>query len=279
MSGGPNKEALRQQMLLRALWPDGGSTAWQGYVRGLSALKAGRDAGIAAYRGNAAAIAERALAGAYPTVAELIGAENFAALARDLWRTNPPERGDLGEWGGVLPAFIAASAQLADEPYLADSAALDWAVHRASRAADEVTGTLLPIEALAQAHAGADPARITLRLRPGTAIVESAAPIVAIWLAHQRPADDPERFAEVRAAFAADPGPRAETALVWRDGMRVRVAALDRADLAFTRALIEGCSLAAALDAADPAFAFDRWLPRALAARWLAGLQPLESST
>lgn len=260
------KEALRQQMLLRALWPDGGSTVWQGYVRGLAA---GRDAGIAAYRGNAAAIAERALAGAYPTVAELIGAESFAALARDLWRTNPPERGDLGEWGGVLPAFIAASAQLADERYLADSAALDWAVHRASRAADAVEGALLPIEALADA----DPARIALRLPPGTAIVDSAAPIVAIWLAHQRPADDAERFADVRAAFTVQ---RAETAFVWRDGYPVRVAALDRADLAFTRSLVEGRSLAAALDTADPAFAFDRWLPHALAARWVAGLQTLE---
>lgn len=268
MNARHDREKLRQQMLLRALWPDGGSTAWQGYVRGLAA---GRDAGIAAYRGNAAAIAERALAGAYPTVAALIGAESFAALARDLWRTNPPERGDLAEWGGVLPAFIASKTQLADEPYLADSAALDWAVHCASRAADAVAGKLRPLEALAEV----DPARTALRLHPGTAIVESTAPIVAIWLAHQRPADDPARFADVRAAFAED---RAETAIVWRDGYRVRVAALDRADLAFTRALAGGQSLAAALDAADPSFAFDRWLPHALGARWVAGLQPLETT-
>jgi Putative DNA-binding domain len=267
MNAAHDKERLRQQMLLRALWPDGGSTAWQGYVRGLAA---GRDAGLFAYRGNAAAIAERALAGAYPTVAELIGAESFAALARDLWRTHPPERGDLAEWGAVLPAFIGASAPLADEPYLADSAALDWAVHRASRAADAVAGTLLPIDALADS----DPACTALRLHPGTAIVESAAPIVAIWLAHQRPADDAERFADVRAAFAEG---RAETALVWRDGYRVRVGALERADLAFTRTLIEGRSLAAALDHADPSFAFDRWLPHALGAHRVAGIQPLEN--
>jgi Putative DNA-binding domain len=266
--GAHTKEALRQQMLLRALWPDSGSTAWQGYVRG---LPAGRDAGIAAYRGNAAAVAERALAGAYPTIAELIGAESFAALSRDLWRTNPPERGDLGEWGGVLPAFIAASAQLADEPYLADCAALDWAVHRASRAADAAPGVLWPIDALADA----DPARITLRLPPGTAIIDSAAPVVAIWLAHQRPVDDGERFADVRAAFAAH---RTEIALVWRDGYRVRVAALERADRTFTHALIDGLSLTAALDSAAPQFAFDRWLPQALAARWVAGVQPLETS-
>jgi len=267
MNADVQKEILRQQMLLRALWRGDGQAAWQGYVRG---LPAGRDAGIAAYRGNAAAIAERALAGAYPTVAELVGAESFGALARDLWRTNPPERGDLAEWGAVLPAFIAANEQLANEPYLADSAALDWAVHRASRAADTVEGALRPIEALAEV----DPSRITLRFAPGAAIVPSAWPIVAIWLAHQRAADDAERFADVRAAFATQ---RAETALIHRDGYRVQVAALDDSELAFTRALIERRSLAAALDAAAPSFAFDRWLPRALTARWLAGIQSLEN--
>lgn len=215
MSADLNRERLRQQMLLRALWRD--PDVARGWLRGLSA---GTDAGIAAYRGNAAAVAERALAAAFPTVAELIGAESFAALARDLWRREPPTRGDLAEWGGVLPAFIAAQPSLAGEPYLADCAALDWAVHRASRAAD--------------LHALPSTAR---RLPPGSAVVESAHPIVAIWLAHQRPADDAERFTEVRAAFAEQ---RAETALVWRDGFHVRVAALPAAELALTRALLAG---------------------------------------
>jgi hypothetical protein len=78
----------------------------------------------------------------------------------------------------------------------------------------------------------------------------------------------------VRAAFAEQ---RAEAAFVWRDGYRVRVAALAAANLAFTRALIDARPLAVALETADPSFAFDRWLPHALAARWVAGLQPLET--
>jgi hypothetical protein len=263
------REKLRQQMLLRALWRDGSAAqAWHGWIRGLGA---GADAGLAAYRGNAAAIAARALAAAFPTIAALVGEESFAALARDFWRTHPPSRGDLGEWGGALPAFIAHNAQLADEPYLADSAALDWRVHLAARAADAVDAGL-PLQALAEA----DPARITLRLAPGAALVNSAWPIASIWRAHQRPAADPDRFADARVALAEH---RAETALVWRDPVSyaVQVAAQDAADNAFTQALIDHTSLAAALDAAAPSFAFDRWLAAALASRRLAGIHALET--
>lgn len=263
------RERLRQQMLLRALWRDGSAApAWQGWIRGLDA---GADAGLAAYRGNAAATAARALSASFPTVAALVGDESFPALARDFWRAHPPSRGDLGEWGGALPDFIARNAQLADEPYLADSAALDWRVHLATRAAD-VTDAGLPLQALAEA----DPARITLRLAPGAALVTSAWPIASIWLAHQRPADQPDRFADARMALSEQ---RAETALVWRDivSLVVQVTVQDAADTAFTQALIEHASLAAALDAAGPSFAFDRWLAEALASHRLAGIHSLET--
>ena len=59
------KEALRQQMLLRALWRD--DAALQGWVRGPSLQ------GLTAYRSNAGALAERALGSAYPTIAALVG--------------------------------------------------------------------------------------------------------------------------------------------------------------------------------------------------------------
>ncbi len=162
------REALRQQLLLRVLWRDADSGVPQGHARplGAHALKAG----VAAYRGNAGAVAERALAGTFPTLAELVGDDAAGALARDFWRHHPPARGDLAEWGDALPGFVAASAQLADEPYLADVARLEWQVHLASRAAD--APTLAPD---LQVLAGADPSRLRLRLTPGTASGASAA--------------------------------------------------------------------------------------------------------
>jgi hypothetical protein len=254
------REALRQQMLVRALWRD--DAVLQGWAR--APARASTAQGLAAYRANAGALAERALRSAYPTIAALVGDESFAALARHFWHRHPPQDGDVGTWGEALPAFIADSLQLADEPYLADSARLDWALHRASRAADAANGH--DLESGLAALAQADLSTVHLQLAPGAAVLASRFPIVSIWQAHQGRLS----FDAVRAAFEAA---RAEHAFVWRDtGFALHVDALSPADAAFTRALLERRSLAIALDAAGADFAFDRWLVRALGARWLVAL-------
>lgn len=253
-----NREALRQQMLMRTLRRS--DAALQGWVRAPARGSAAQ--GLAAYRGNAAALAQRALGSAFPTVAALIGAESFAALARHFWHECPPVRGDIAEWGGELPAFVADSEQLADEPYLADSARLDWAVHSATRAAD-ASGT--PPPAL-DALSSTDPSQLRLQLAAGAAVVESRWPVVTVWHAHH--ADEP--FENVRAAFDAA---RQQTAFVWRDDSHaIHIEALDTAEALFTAAAIDGRPLAAALDAAGAAFRFDRWLERALRSRWLVAV-------
>jgi hypothetical protein len=264
-----DREALRQQMLLRALWRDRGAPlALRGWLResGDEAL----DRSLAVYRSNAGAGAERALATAFPTIAALLGEPSFEALARDFWQHRPPARGDLGEWGEALPAFIADKESLATEPYLADSARLDWAVHRASRAADAPDA---PPD-LARL-ADADPAALRLVLVPGCALVDSRWPIASIWLAHQR--HDEGRFDAVRAAFAEH---RGERAFVARDGFAVKVHALDASEAAFARALLAQApvSLAAALDAAGPSFDFAHWLARALRDGWLAAIHSIQEN-
>lgn len=266
MNGAAQREAERQQLLLRTLWRDAPADALQGWLR--EARTGANRAGLAAYRANAGAIAERALAGAFPTVAALVGDDSFAGLARDFWQRHPPVRGDLGEWGAALPAFISGIAALESEAYLADSARLDWLVHQASRAADGPDAAPA-LNALAE-HA---PEALHLALRPGCAVLTSAYPVAAIWQAHQHAGDD--RFAAVREAFAAA---RAEMAFIWRDGFAVRVEALEAPAGAFSAAVLRGESLAAALDAAGEQFAFDHWLLQALQQRWLVAVQPLPHS-
>jgi len=56
------------------------------------------------------------------------------------------------------------------------------------------------------------------------------------------------------------------------------VEAVDREDADFTRALLGGASLAAALDAAGDGFAFDVWLVRALQARRVVNLESMGST-
>jgi hypothetical protein len=262
------KEALRQQMLLRALLGDARPGVVAGWLRGRPARVT---RGLQAYRANAGALAEKALAAAFPTVVQLVGEAAAAGLARACWRADPPLRGDLAWWGEGVPAFIAADPQLASEPYLADVARLDWAVHRAEMAADT------PAPAGLQLLASGDPASLWLDMPPGTTLVSSAHPIVSIWQAH-RPApadlgapDHADRFAPVRAALAAGIG---ECALVVRGGgdWRADVLPLPAADAAFTAALLADRCLADALEEAGAAFGFEPWLIDQLQHRRIAGV-------
>ena len=273
-----SKEALRQQMLLRALWRDARPGVLAGWMRDGERFARG----LQAYQANAGALAERALAAAYPTLMQLLGDESFAGLARVFWHRHAPLRGDVARWGAELPAFISVAEQLAEEPYLADVARLDWAVHSAHTAAD---GPAVPqgLELLAQA----DLAALCLQLQPGTALVVSPHPVVAIWQAHhvsavlQTDEDDetdksvgsggPDRFAAVRQALGEG---RAESALVCRQGWRVQVHAVPAVDQPFVQAVLQGQPLAMALattQAQSPAFDFEAWLIGALQGGWLAG--------
>ena len=248
-------ELQRQQALLRVLWRADGEAAL------LPLMHPGVQRGVAAYRANAGAAAERALALAYPTVQQLLGETAFAQLARALWQAEPPEQGDLACFGAGLPAFIAAAAQLASEPYLADSARLDWAVHQAARAADapaQVAGLGL--------LATADPATLHVHCVPGSALLRSPWPVVQLWQAHRSEQAD---FTPVRQALAARQG---EVAWIWRQRWAVRVWALSGEAAAFNESLLASKNLAQALDQAGADFDFAAWLQTALREHWMAGI-------
>lgn len=262
-------EAERQQRLLQALWPAEASRlpgAGRAATGGLATV--GLAQGLQAYRANAGAAAERALAAACPTVQQLVGHEAFAGIARTLWQRHPPRHGDLAQWGADLPGFLAADPALQDEPCLADVARLDLAVHRAELAAD---ATLDP--ATLGRLADHEPESLWLQLAPGAAIVVSAYPVARIWQAHRH--DGADRFVAVRAAFEAGQG---DHALVWRPGWRGEVVRLEPPETGFMQALLQGLSLGAALDAA-PDLDFNAWLQRALQLQWLADVALSPSCT
>ncbi len=216
--------------------------------------------GLAAYRANAHASAERALLAAYPVLAQLVGEESFAYLARDFWHQQPPQRGDLAQWGATLPQFVAASTQLADTPYLADVAAIEWALHTCASAAD-AEPDLASFAALTQ-H---DPEALMLRLAPGTQVLRSAYPAAAITLAHLGQGTLDEAAALLRAGVA-------QHALVWRQGYAPRLRVLAESELACIDALCAGHSLAHALDAASADFDFSSWLAAQVQSGLLLGV-------
>jgi hypothetical protein len=102
--------------------------------------------GLQAYRSNASLLAQRVLAATFPTVRRLMGADQFDGLAAYFWRTQPPVKGDLAQWGERLEDFLRAIPELMqDEAHLPDVAALEWALHVGLTAADSESTDPVPL--------------------------------------------------------------------------------------------------------------------------------------
>lgn len=249
--------AAQQQAMLAALWAPRHADAMQNIANYLEPAGAEVqnqwERGLKAYRSNGHELASRALAAAFPVVAELMGPENFEGLAPHFWRLHPPQRGDLAQWGGEFAAFLGSLEDLvAEEPYLPDVARAEWALHRAATAgdaqADAATFNLLATH---------EPARITLLLAPGTSCIASTFPIAAIVNAHLT--GEPALEEAGRLLREGTP----QTALVWRQGLRPVLRPAATSEALFIAALQESRSLADSLDAAAD-FDFNAWLAPAV---------------
>lgn len=256
--------ATQQQDLLRALfdWPAEDATQ-------LIAARAHRTwaRGLKAYQTNGHMLAERALLAAYPVVAQLLGEESLADLARAVWHAHPPTHGDLALWGDVLPDYLASSPQLQDEPYLADVARVEWALHCCATAPDALADRSSLALLTAQ-----EPDTLGLLLAPGCCIVRSAWPVVSILGAHLHNAPSlAEVGRELRASTPQD-------VVVWRSGLRpeFRQAVPGEADLLL--ALLNGAPLGQALDAAT-ALDFGQWFPLSIQSQLVLGARLMAEST
>lgn len=251
--------AHAQQQLLRALLGDRDDSALSGCLQGGAGRAALNRRGLQVYQANGAALAERALAAAYPVMAQLIGEDSFAPLARHIWRQQPPRRGDIAAWGEALADFLAASPQLAADPYLADVARVEWALHLAGTAADVATD----LASLALLITG-EPDCLRLQLATGVACVASPWPVVSLVLAHQQPDGDLADAAQKLQQGVA------ETALVWRQGLKPRLCSISAAEHALVLSLQSGASLARAIEGV-PALDFQSWLASAVAGGLVVG--------
>lgn len=222
-------------------------------------------AGLAAYRGNGRAHACNALRVQFPTVLAMLGTEPFDGLCAHYWRACPPRRGDLAWVGEELPAFIETLETLAEWPWLADCARLDWAVWR-------IAGTApanFSEDDLRRLVDG-DPATLVLRLSPGVRRLPSAWPIVTLHEAHHMTHPDWAAVARVIAQR------HAQTAWVWRphDDLAAAptVEMLEAASDRWVAALDAGHTLDTALDAAGERFDFAAWLEQAIRHGWIDGV-------
>jgi len=261
-----NALALEQRALLDALFIQNAdvnsvnainSIATHAYFTGARGLKA--------YQNNAFSLAGSALQAAYPVVAQLLGDEAFALLARDFWHAHPPVRGDLAQWGAELVDFVQGSVQLAEEPYLGDVARVEWALHQAASAADAD-----PQPATFALLTTTEPDRLTLQLSSGTHVITSAYPVASIVTSHLHGSPTLEA---VGARLRAGEG---ESALVWRQGFKPQVAPCSATAAGFVQALQCGASLLSALERAVD-FDFNSWLSSAVQDGLVLGARSLDN--
>lgn len=208
--------------------------------------------GLKAYQSNGHALAERALAVAYPVLAQLLGTESFADLARALWHAHPPVSGDAGLWGAALSEFVQGNAQLQDEPYLADVAAAEWGLHQCSTALD-----VAPDPASLALLTEHDPERLFLTLAPGCLALRSAWPVASILGAHR------ENSPTLAQAGQDVQNVVAQELVVWREGFKPRTRQALAGEVDLLVALLGGQTLGEALDVAT-ALDFGVWFPVAL---------------
>ena len=254
--------AEQQQALVEALF------AWSApnAIENIAACAIdSRARGLNVYQSNGHALAERALQGAYPVLAQLLGQDSFAELARALWHAHPPVRGDVALWGAQLPQLVAASADLQDEPYLADVATLEWALHCNATATDGV-----PDLSTLSLLTTVDPAQLVLCLAPGSAVLTSAWPVVSIVQAHREPG---MALAEVGALVRQRVG---QSAVVWRAGLKPSVRQALVGEAALLKSLLAHAALGDAVEgAADLDFAV--WLPLAVQTGLVLGARPRDA--
>ena len=219
------REALRQQLLLRALWRDARVAA---RCAAGCATPCAPARGLAAYRGNAGALAERALARRFPTRRSSWSATRLrGAGARLLARASAAAR---------RPRRVGRQRCRPSSP-----AARSSPTSRTSPTARGSTGPCTAPSAPPTRRSSPRP-RAAAPARPGAAAPAAAAGHRAgvvgagrsppIWQAHRSDAAD-----ALRAACAPRSRPaRAEHALVWRDAAGAsRVQRARRAEAAFTQ--------------------------------------------
>ena len=221
----------------------------------------GVTARLGVYRHHVLTTLTTTLESTFPVVCRLVDRRFFGWLADCFIRAHPPAGPCLFEYGADFPEFVRSFPACAELPWLADVAALEWAMNTALHAPDARPLDAERLAAIAPSALG----RLVLRLDPSVTLLTSRWPVDAIWRANQPDARDAD-------AVNLDAGPvRLE---VRRDGEYVVFRALSPGGFALRQALADGDTLEAAVDsglAAEPSLDVAAELRTLLDARILVG--------
>lgn len=190
--------------------------------------------GFAVYRNTWLKGLLDALDANFPTVAMILGADLFEAVALEFARAHPATTPVLALYGAGFPDFLAGHPNVQEIPYLRDVAALERLWTECFFAPD--APALEPKD-----YAGLGPVQLLklgAHLHPATRFARFETPAVTIWQAHRVEAGD---FEEIEPAW------HPERALVTRHGAGVAVTSIDDAACAILEQVSRGRGLGVAL--------------------------------
>jgi hypothetical protein len=192
-----------------------------------------QERGVEVYRNNYRGTLHDTLAGAYPVIHQLVGADFFRLLAKRYIGQHPSRSGNLHRYGSEMADFLSQFEQTQHLEYLPDMARLEWAYHHAYFADDAPPLEISRLATLAPESYE----ELRWRLHPACALLLSAYPVAAIWQAHQEGAP---------ADFNIDPGSGGDSLLVYRQGLSVEISSIAAASHHWLAQLAQGIAMGAA---------------------------------
>lgn len=222
---------------------DGLADFQSGFAASLLNAEKVADRRFSVHRNNVKASLGAALAARFPVVLRLVGMEFFRAMAMVFIERHPPRSPVLAAYGAGFGDFLDNFEPVADLPYLADVARLEWARHLAWHAADAPAISIEELNAVAPDRLDG----VRLRLHPGATVVASIWPVISIWTTNT--------FDEEIKPIGPDL--TGESALITRPGLEVFVNALQPGAELLFRSLSAGAALGEAVARAEHIAGFD----------------------
>jgi hypothetical protein len=173
---------------------------------------------------------QNALSTSYPVIGRLVGTEFFRFLAQQYIQQYPSVSGDLNRYGDAFFQLLQALPEVAELPYLADIAQLEWLVQLAENARDSSAFPIEKLMAVAPEHYPC----LQFFLNPSVFLLSSQYPIADIWLANQ--ADNDGSVELQTGKFYT---------LIQRHDYQVTVTTLTAEQWAFLTAIEQGTSFGA----------------------------------
>ncbi|MBL1264088.1 HvfC/BufC N-terminal domain-containing protein [Methylomicrobium sp. RS1] len=195
---------------------------------------------LAIYRNNTLIGLTQALRDVYPVIEKLVGERFFHRLGRDYIRRYPPNTGCLQTFGDRFADFLAASGDVCGQPYLPDTARLEWLRHEAYFESDRAGIDAASLADVPPERYGG----LRFELHPSVRLLASRYPVRRIWEFHrENPAEDG------RLDLDAEGGCRL---VIFRLGWEVETAPLDSDGYRFLTGLQAGLTLSEAASGVLP---------------------------